>query len=208
MLFASVLALAVADLAGDLAEGPELGHVLLEGAVALFALLGITAMLVRLRSLAARTFAAEVRAQGLAQQAEELAQRLEQSRSEAERWRAEARELIAGLGSAIDRQLDRWSLSAAEKEVALLLLKGLSHKEIGEVRAVGEATVRQQARAVYKKAGLGGRADLAAFFLEDLLAARPSSAPPAPSHTAPPAASPEQSGDAQPIATPTSAPTR
>ena len=34
--------------------------------------------------------------------------------------------------------------------------------------AVTEATARQQARAVYKKAGLSGRNDLAAFSLEDL----------------------------------------
>lgn len=60
-------------------------------------------------------------------------------------------------------------MSPAEKEVALLLLKGLSHKDIADVRSVTEATARQQARAVYKKAGLAGRNDLAAFFLEDLL---------------------------------------
>lgn len=74
-----------------------------------------------------------------------------------------------GLGQAIDEQFDRWHLSPAEKEVGLLLLKGLSHKEVAEARAVTEATARQQARAVYKKAGLSGRHDLAAFFLEDLM---------------------------------------
>jgi DNA-binding NarL/FixJ family response regulator len=53
--------------------------------------------------------------------------------------------------------------------VALLLLKGLSFKEIAQVRNASERTVRQQALAVYAKSGLGGRAELAAFFLEDLL---------------------------------------
>ena len=46
------------------------------------------------------------------------------------------------------------------------------HKEIASARSITEATARQQARAVYKKAGLGGRNDLAAFFLEDLLLPR------------------------------------
>jgi DNA-binding CsgD family transcriptional regulator len=77
-----------------------------------------------------------------------------------------------GLGEAIDRQLDRWGLSPAEKDVALLLLKGLSHKEIGQIRGVSEATVRQQARALYQIGGLEGRHDLVAFFLEDLLGPR------------------------------------
>jgi DNA-binding CsgD family transcriptional regulator len=98
-----------------------------------------------------------------------LAGRLKATEAEAARWRAEAADILAGLGSAIDQQFERWSLSPAEKEVALLLLKGLSHKELAEVRSVTEATARQQARAVYRKAGLSGRNDLAAFFLEDLL---------------------------------------
>jgi DNA-binding CsgD family transcriptional regulator len=75
----------------------------------------------------------------------------------------------SGLSQAIDEQFDRWQLSPAEKEVGLLLLKGLSHREVAEARSVTEATARQQARAVYKKAGLSGRHDLAAFFLEDLM---------------------------------------
>jgi DNA-binding NarL/FixJ family response regulator len=54
--------------------------------------------------------------------------------------------------------------------VALLLLKGLSTKEIAAVRAVSERTVREQSGAVYTKANLTGRAALSAFFLEDLLA--------------------------------------
>ncbi|KPK49998.1 MAG: LuxR family transcriptional regulator, partial [Myxococcales bacterium SG8_38_1] len=87
----------------------------------------------------------------------------------ASRWRGEVRDLMKGLSAAIDQQFDRWDLTPAEKEVALLLLKGLSHKDIAEVRSVTEATARQQARAVYKKGGLSGRHDLAAFFLEDLM---------------------------------------
>ncbi|MCZ7679332.1 MAG: hypothetical protein M5U28_11460 [Sandaracinaceae bacterium] len=56
--------------------------------------------------------------------------------------------------------------------MCLLLLKGLSLKEIAAARDTGERTAREQARAVYRKSGLSGRAELAAFFLEDLLAPR------------------------------------
>ena len=38
------------------------------------------------------------------------------------------------------------------------------------MRETSERTVRQQSLAVYRKAGLTGRAELSAFFLEDLLA--------------------------------------
>jgi len=94
---------------------------------------------------------------------------LDRARAEAERWKREAGEVLRGLGAAIDAQFGRWGLSTAEREVALLLLKGLAHKDIAEVRGTSEKTVRQQALALYRKAGLSGRAELSAFFLEDLL---------------------------------------
>ena len=95
---------------------------------------------------------------------------LELARTQGQRWRNEARTYLNGLGDAIETQFNRWNLTEAEREVALLLLKGLSLKEVATVRAVSERTVREQSRAVYTKAGLSGRAALSAFFLEDLLA--------------------------------------
>lgn len=94
---------------------------------------------------------------------------LEAARLEAERFRTEARDALRGLGEAIDHQFTRWSLTRAEREVGLLLLKGLSHKEIADARSTGETTIRQQALAIYRKSGLRSRAELSAFFLEDLL---------------------------------------
>lgn len=92
---------------------------------------------------------------------------------DAKRWNREAQDVLQGLGEAIDRQFDRWGLTPAEREVALLQLKGLRHKEIAELRKTSERTVRQQALVVYRKSGLNGRSDLAAFFLEDLLLPEP-----------------------------------
>ncbi len=94
---------------------------------------------------------------------------LEVARTEGAAWRSDMRELLKGLGDAIDAQFKRWRLTPAEREVAVLMLKGLSHKEIAAARESSERTVRQQARAIYAKANLSGRAALSAFFLEDLL---------------------------------------
>jgi DNA-binding CsgD family transcriptional regulator len=95
---------------------------------------------------------------------------LELARAQGQRWRTSARSHLVGLGEAIETQFSRWNLTEAEREVALLLLKGLSHQEVATVRAVSERTVREQARSIYSKAGLTGRTALSAFFLEDLLA--------------------------------------
>ncbi len=160
--FVAIVLLAALDLTSDFSEGTTVGHVVAEGSGFLVGMLGAIFIALRLRGVVRSERAAREEALG-------LAQRLKASEVEATRWRKEARELLDGLGVALDHQFVRWALSPAEKEVALLLLKGLSHKEIGGVRSITEATARQQARAVYKKAGLSGRNELAAFFLEDLL---------------------------------------
>jgi DNA-binding NarL/FixJ family response regulator len=139
----------------DLGRGASALHVLGECLVIASLLFGI--LLVGLKSIS-------LKKQLLNQTSD-----IERARAEALRWKQEASSNLAGLAQAIDRQFDRWSLSAAEKEVGLLLLKGLSLKEIAEVRNVSEKTVRAQSLAIYSKANLAGRAELSAFFLEDLL---------------------------------------
>ena len=160
--FVAVALLAALDVASDLRDGTTSGPVIAEGSIFLVGLIGAVFMADRLMQIVRSE--RSVREHALA-----LAEQLRVSEAEAARWRDESRDLLQGLGAAIDRQFERWALSPAEKEVALLLLKGLSHKELADVRSITEATARQQARAVYKKAGLTGRHDLAAFFLEDLL---------------------------------------
>src|SRR5512147_1376854 len=146
------------DVAGDIRGGAQLEHVWVELTIMAMALVGLVAMWRLLASARRRARALQVALDG--------------TRADLVRWRSEAQELLRGLGAAIDRQFDRWGLSPAEREVGLLLLKGLSLKEVAETRQTSERTVRQQALAVYRKAGLAGRAELAAFFLEDILLPR------------------------------------
>ena len=83
-------------------------------------------------------------------------------------WRDQRRTEIAALGEAIEDQFRQWRLSAAEIDIAGLMLKGASLKEIALARDTSEATIRQQAQSVYRKSGLSGRTELAAYFLESL----------------------------------------
>jgi DNA-binding CsgD family transcriptional regulator len=100
---------------------------------------------------------------------DELRRSLEARRAERDVWRSSAQQSLAGLSQAIDRQFDSWGLTAAERDVALLLLKGHSHKAIARQTGRSPQTVRQHAATVYRKGSLSGRAELAAFFLEDLM---------------------------------------
>jgi len=97
---------------------------------------------------------------------------LAKTKAEAEKLKAETMS-SPGMNDNFGRQFEQWQLSPAERDVALLLLKGLSYQQIAASRNAAEGTVRQQALSVYRKAGLSGRSELAAFFLEDLLVLPP-----------------------------------
>ena len=81
----------------------------------------------------------------------------------------QTQKLMGEFSKIIQTQFDEWQLTKSEKEVALLLLKGLTLDEIAGVRETREKTVRQQASNLYKKAGIAGRHELVAYFFEDLL---------------------------------------
>ena len=147
-LFIAVALLIASDLVFDYSEGASIVHLAMESALLLVALSGTVFMWRQLR----RT-------------RQDLAVAID----EADQWRRESHELIRGLAVAIENQFDRWQLTKAEAEVGLLILKGLSHKEIALVRDTSERTIREQARAVYRKSDLSGKSALSAYFLEDLL---------------------------------------
>lgn len=159
-LFTAIAILMGTDLVLDCIAGADHGHVLFEGVILAVAGAGLAFLW---RRIAAAWLVAGT-----------LKQSLARARSDAAKWRAESQGLLAGLGAAIDRQFADWGLSPAEREVGLLLLKGMSLKEIAGIRGTSERTVRQQSLALYRKAGIAGRAQLSAFFLEDLLLPGPS----------------------------------
>jgi DNA-binding CsgD family transcriptional regulator len=94
---------------------------------------------------------------------------LQAQAAERDAWRDSARSALEGLGRAMDERFEAWGLTPAERDVALGLLKGKSHKLIAYETGRSERTVRQHAVAVYQKSGLGGRAELSAFFLEGVM---------------------------------------
>lgn len=157
-LFVIITFFVGADLAADLAHDMSLSHVGVELVAMFLCLAGAWGTGLHLRRALAR--------------ARELDHHLEGTRADLDRARSEADALRAGLGTALDEQFERWGLTSAQREVALLVLKGLSYKEVAELRTTAEHTVRNQALAIFRKAGLAGRAEMAAFFIEDLLMPR------------------------------------
>jgi DNA-binding CsgD family transcriptional regulator len=83
--------------------------------------------------------------------------------------RGKAARLSGELLAVMRGEFEEWGLSTSESEVALLLIKGLSMREISNAREVKEKTIRQQATSVYAKSGCAGRHELVARFIEDLM---------------------------------------
>jgi DNA-binding CsgD family transcriptional regulator len=73
------------------------------------------------------------------------------------------------LARVIEEQFTAWALTPAERDVAFLALKGLDVAELAQLRGAAQGTVRAQLTRIYAKAGVSGRAQFAAFFVEDLL---------------------------------------
>jgi DNA-binding CsgD family transcriptional regulator len=89
-----------------------------------------------------------------------------------ERMRTQQQALAAAAGAladVVDAQFNDWGLTPAERDVGFLALKGFDVAEIADLRGAAQGTVRARFARIYAKAGVSGRAQFAAFFVEDLL---------------------------------------
>ena len=69
----------------------------------------------------------------------------------------------------VEEHCTDWGLTAAERDVAIFLLKGLSTAEIATLRETSQGTVKAQTNAIYRKSGVNGRAQLLSLFIDDLM---------------------------------------
>ncbi len=69
----------------------------------------------------------------------------------------------------MDGQFTHWGLTAAERDVALMSVKGLSVSEIATLRQTATGTVKAQSAAIYRKAGVSNRAEMISVLIEDMI---------------------------------------
>lgn len=95
-----------------------------------------------------------------------------QLRQTLERMREQERALDVARGefsTIIEAQFSEWGLTPAERDVGQLALKGIELADIARLRGAAQGTVRAQLTRIYAKAGVSGRPQFAAWFVEDLL---------------------------------------
>ncbi|MEO6113501.1 MAG: hypothetical protein ABIP07_03515 [Sphingomicrobium sp.] len=122
--------------------------------------------------LVATSVAAALLAVGAREQRQErqaLLKDLEKAKADGAQWRAQAEDQLAQFRQVIGEQFEQWEATDAERDIGHLILRGLSHKEIARLRQTSEATVRQQAQSLYRKAKLPNKGAFSAYFLDDAL---------------------------------------
>lgn len=87
----------------------------------------------------------------------------------------ELRPLKRNLLTKLTKQFNKWSFTMTESEVAWLIIKGASFKEISVIRSVASKTNRSHAVAVYRKSGTSNRSEFVALFIDELLNYAPES---------------------------------
>lgn len=100
---------------------------------------------------------------------EDLAEELSNLKSDAAQWRRKIQLISVQFSQALDLQLEEWGLSSAEKEITILLMKGMSAKDIAQLRQTSEKTVRTHLTSIYRKSKLNNRYELAAYFIDGLI---------------------------------------
>lgn len=75
------------------------------------------------------------------------------------------------LAQIMEEYFRDWGLTPSEQDIAAFAIKGFSIAEIAELRGSAEGTVKTHLNAIYRKAGVAGRAQLVSLLVEDLLRA-------------------------------------
>lgn len=74
-----------------------------------------------------------------------------------------------GAGKLLQKQLDEVKLSKAEKQITLLILKGLSPTEISELRQTALGTVKTQTTSIFRKFQVKSRSELLSQLIHEVL---------------------------------------
>ncbi len=75
----------------------------------------------------------------------------------------------AQLQDIIQSHFDSWKLTASERDVAALMIKGLSISEIATVRGSADGTVKAHLNAIYRKSDARNRAEVLSHIMDALI---------------------------------------
>ena len=69
----------------------------------------------------------------------------------------------------VQARFDHWGFTEAEKDIALLTIKGMTVAEIAALRKTSEGTIKSQNNSIYRKAEVRSRTQLLGTLIDELL---------------------------------------
>lgn len=148
--------LTLIDITLDFRAGVGIRQLLIELIILFISLVGLNYYFDRIQNIAKKNH----------EEALKLKEEKQRSQFEIEMLKKEVGTFKNQFKYELDQQFKTWSLTPAESEVAVFLLKGFSLKEIAESRKSNEKTIRAQCSSIYKKSNLKGRSQLSSYFLD------------------------------------------
>jgi DNA-binding NarL/FixJ family response regulator len=110
---------------------------------------------------------------GLSYAALTLRAYLRLSRAEAARSKETIQMLRGNFDAVLREKFDEWGLTAAERDVTLLIIRGLSGAEIAAARNTAQGTIKAQSTSIFRKIGVGSKTELMSAIIDEFLDARP-----------------------------------
>ncbi len=150
-----VIAINTTDFLKDILQGDEWLHIALEIVTVFLSFWGIVMVLQQISNRSREISA--------------LQDKVDRSKQDLALSQSKLKEIGREYSIYLHKQFDDWELTPSEKEVALILLKGFSFKEMATIRSTKEKTIRQQASTIYRKSKVAGRHEFSAWFFEDML---------------------------------------
>jgi len=78
-------------------------------------------------------------------------------------------EVNKNFWESIQKEFKNWNFTETEKEISVLILRGLSNQQIAGLRGKSLKTIENQSFSIYQKSGTTGKLEFIAYFLSPLL---------------------------------------
>lgn len=93
--------------------------------------------------------------------------------AEAERSKETIHMLRGNFDEVLHQKFEQWGLTAAERDVTLLIIRGLSVAEIAAARNTAQGTIKAQTTSIFRKIGVGSKTELMSTIIDEFLEIRP-----------------------------------
>ena len=89
--------------------------------------------------------------------------------SEAERSRETIHMLRGNFDEVLRDKFEDWGLTTAERDVTLLIIRGLSVADIAAARNTAPGTIKAQSTSIFRKIGVGSKTELMSTIIDEFL---------------------------------------